>query len=147
MVCTYDGPITMPQFCPSEKVDSRLPTIYVSKLDLLVVLNRLLKLRVRNDQRQMSDEPVNHLFSHFSQSSMRREEFKLAIEIFGYRDVDLPLAYSNQSIQSLRQALEGRGQLPRRESRRKRSSAQFSRRHGTPVGRGDTGRHREKTGR
>jgi hypothetical protein len=96
----------MPQFCPSEKVDTRLPTIYVSKPDLLVVLNRLLKLKLRQDQ---VDPPQTQYFSQFTRSLMRREEFKLAVEIFGYRDVDLPPAYAPASIQTLKQALEGRG--------------------------------------
>lgn len=95
----------MPQFCPSEKTDGRLPTIYVSKPDLMVVLNRLLKLKLRQDQ--ADPQPVQ-LFSQFSRSLMRREEFKLAVEIFGYRDIDLPPSYSPASIQTLRAALEGR---------------------------------------
>lgn len=94
----------MPQFCPSEKTDTRLPTIFVSKADLLVVLNRLLKLRIRQDQ---TEGPPSQFFAQFTKSLMRREEFKLAVEIFGYRDVDLPPAYSATSLQTLRTALEG----------------------------------------
>lgn len=112
MVCTYDGPVCMPQFCPSEKQELKLPTIYVNKMDLLVVLNRLLKLRIRKDQAEQSIPETSlkiQLFSHFTHSSMRREEFKLAVEIFGYRDVDLPPGYSNTSLQTLKTALEGRG--------------------------------------
>ena len=95
----------MPQFCPTEKTEGRLPIIYVSKADLLVVLSRLLKLRVRQDQ---TEQAAPQFFSQFSRSLMRREEFKLAVEIFGYRDVDLPPAHSPASIQTLKSALEGR---------------------------------------
>ncbi len=99
----------MPQFCPTEKTDPRLPTIYVSRPDLFVVLNRLLKLRASQDRSHDSESQRSQYFAHFTRSCMRREEFKLAVDIFGYRDVDLPPVYAQASLQTLKTALEGRG--------------------------------------
>lgn len=114
IVCTYSGPVTMPQFCPSEQASQQPPVVLVDKCDFLVVLNRLYKIRARQDhnknQPDAEDYEVHKLFDHFSQSLMRREEFKLAIEIFGYRDIELPPAFSNTTINTLKLSLEGRGQ-------------------------------------
>lgn len=121
LVCTYSGPITMPQFCPSEQSSQQPPVVLVDKCDFLVVLKRLYKIRARQEEatslsrdhqykNDFEDQDEKQLFSHFYQSLMRREEFKLAVELFGYRDIELPPAFSSATIQTLKLALEGRGQ-------------------------------------
>lgn len=120
-VCVYNGPISMPQFCPSEKQEEEKPLILVDRCDFLVVLSRLYKIRQRKeaqeeaqaqseDDQQYDQKSLMKLFVHFSQSLMRREEFKLAVELFGYRDMELPPEFSQATIQTLRSSLEGRGQ-------------------------------------
>lgn len=121
MICIYNGPITMPQFCPSEKADDDSPMILVDRCDFLVVLTRLYKIKQRKESQESlqgkSQDRADHyersllkLFVHFSQSLMRREEFKLAVELFGYRDVEVPADFSQATIQTLRTGLDGRGQ-------------------------------------
>jgi acetolactate synthase small subunit len=111
----------MPQFCPSEKSDEDRPLILVDRCDFMVVMSRLYKIKQRkeaqeemqvqnDDSRQHDQRSLMRLFVHFSQSLMRREEFKLAIDMFGYRDIELPPEFSNTTIQTLRSSLDGRGQ-------------------------------------
>ena len=117
----YNGPITMPEFCPSEKANGENPLIIVDRCDFLVVLSRLYKIKQRkeaqdeiqahnDDNQQYEQRSFMRLFVHFSQSLMRREEFKLAIDLFGYRDIELPEEFSITTIQTLRSSLDGRGQ-------------------------------------
>jgi hypothetical protein len=107
--------------------------IIVNVQDFLIVLNRLLKLKLVKEQsklsdsqsitaahglnkqypnQQSSDKPEDlfseeFLYSHYLQSLLKREEFKIAIELFGYRQEEITPEISQQSLSILRHALEG----------------------------------------
>jgi len=105
----------------------------VNVQDFLIVLNRLLKLKLVKEQSkllesqsitaahglnkqipsQLSIDKHEDVFSeeflycHYLQSLLKREEFKIAIELFGYRQEEISPEVSQQSLAILRHALEG----------------------------------------
>lgn len=69
------------------------------------MLNRL--YRLKEASKASSGFATDKLFTNYTQSLLRKEEFKVAIEVFGYREEDLNPLFSNTTIQSIRTALEG----------------------------------------
>lgn len=110
-LCAYEGEVGVPRFCPSEKkdVEESVPQIIVNQADLLLVLTRLYRLRLQNQEEE--DEEIstgNRLFQCYQQSLMRREEFKTAIELFGYRDEDVAEDFTESSISALKFSCQGK---------------------------------------
>lgn len=88
--------------------------------DFLIVLNRLFRMKQQSEQRafQGTDGTVadilsneERIFSNYAQSLMRREDFKIAVELFGFREEDLPLEHSSASLAIIKQAIEGKTRL------------------------------------
>lgn len=120
------------------EIPTKTGCILVNTKDFLIVLNRLLKLKLakeekRNESTAMAAQTNDmhhgqsnlegstffeeYLYCHYLQSLLKREEFKIAVELFGYRQEEITADISEQSLGALRLALEGR-QVPndRRET-------------------------------
>ena len=69
------------------------------------MLNRL--YRLKETSKATAGFTTDKLFSNYSQSLLRKEEFKVAIEVFGYREEDLNPLFSAVTVQTIRTALEG----------------------------------------
>lgn len=106
-------------------------SIIVNSQDFLIVLTRLLKLKLAREQKSSTSQSAlgaperevlkdynlfdgqnsefyeDFLYCHYLQSLIKREEFKIAVELFGYRQEELNPAISTQSLSILRTALEG----------------------------------------
>lgn len=69
--------------------------------DFIQVLTRLYRLSAAQNQSQSQlSQP-----SAYSASRMKREEFKVAIELFGYREDELSPVYSAQTLSTIKSAL------------------------------------------
>lgn len=77
----------------------------MSTSDFLIVLNRL--YRLKQASKAANGFGTEKLFSNYNQCLLRKEEFKVAIEVFGYREEDLNPLFSPNTIQTVRSALEG----------------------------------------
>jgi hypothetical protein len=77
----------------------------VSTSDFLIVLNRL--YRLKEASKSTPGFSTEKLFSNYSQCLLRKEEFKVAIEVFGYREEDLNPLFSPNTVMTIRSALEG----------------------------------------
>lgn len=104
-------------------------SVLVNTKGFLIVLNRLLKLKLAKEEKRNessagmaaqaneqftgqtnSDGMVfleEYLYCHYLQSLLKREEFKIAVELFGYRQEEITPDISQQSLGVLRLALEG----------------------------------------
>ena len=78
--------------------------------DFLIVLNRLFRLKEKVEEEQLARSASDHIFFNYNNSMLRKEEFRTAIEVFGYREEDLSPLFSNLTVQTIRLALEGRGE-------------------------------------
>jgi hypothetical protein len=116
LVCTYEGDISAPRFCPTQKSEvTEIPQLVISPVDFLVVLNRLCRLRESNQSQlggglgtpgDESMQPEDKAYLHYNQSLLRREEFKVAYELFGAKEETEDTDFTAASLMTLRLASE-----------------------------------------
>lgn len=112
------------------EIPTKTGCILVNTKDFLIVLNRLLKLKIAKEEKRNESSGAmaaqtndmhqgqahqdgstffeEYLYCHYLQSLLKREEFKIAVELFGYRQEEITPDISQQSLGVLRLALEGR---------------------------------------